>query len=100
MRLTKRAKPVLRSSEAPVDQRAAVTPPGNLQQQRSGDPSEPLTPLRSTGAAQDAAPVREVSKKGADAQLILVAVSLNHVREVMLWNPNRSFMSANPRGDN
>lgn len=76
LRLTKWAKSVLRSSEAPVDQRAAVTPPGNLQQ-HSGDPSELLTPLRYTGAAQEAA---RFQKKGADAQLISVAVSLNHVR--------------------
>ncbi|TNN82625.1 hypothetical protein EYF80_007143 [Liparis tanakae] len=53
---------VLRSSETPVDQRAAVTPPGNLQQ-HSGDASEPLTPLRYTGAAQAAAQVKEIFKE-------------------------------------
>lgn len=81
-----------------VDQRAAVTPPGNLQQ-RSGDPSEPLTPLRYTGPAQEAAPVWEISKRQVAAPLILVAVSLNHVGEVMLWKSCGSFMSVNPRRD-
>lgn len=47
------AKSVLRSSEASVDQRAAVTPPGNLHQ-HIGDPSEPLTLLRYSRAAQEA----------------------------------------------
>lgn len=78
-----------------VDERVAVTRPGNLQQHR-GDPSELLTPLRYTTAAQDA--VRDVNE-GAAAQMVLVTVSLNRVWEVMWWNSFRSFMSANLRRD-
>lgn len=61
---------------------------------------EMLTPLRCIGAAQEAAQVQEMPRQVAAAQLVLVAISLNHVREVMLWNSCGSFMSANPRQDN
>lgn len=73
-----------------VDERVAVTPPGDLQW-HGGDPSESLTPLRYTTVAQEA--VWDVNK-GAAAQTVLVTAPLNLLREVKLWNSFRFFMSA------